>query len=468
MYSIQLTQKLASYLSATAYFDETRYTVYTDVPVSLIRRSAEAEKNLNLPQELEGSTLNWLVCDGDRIVLAIAREEADPQAQQILNQQLRGIRYLFLRRENDPLPSQMEYDVHILEPSEEYLRHLYHKIAAWLQEIRRREAKSLSAHRAKQQAYQPPKRGYILATVPVAELEPGNGKKLRKALIQKRLLRRDGTITEYGCFCGLVCRYTGGTVQLTVVKAALPKLRQALQWKNETGRRLSLEERRARLRAALPSGENNRLQQELRKLLDMPLERVFSGNSKRLWELDREFDKADEFITRSYCPVTPGPRPHTYRECLGFLHRIRAQLPPDDCLNNELREVKESVLRLLAAAFVTPDTPQSAPADNSSRKGLGDRLSQLSGSAAPSPVLTAQLSHYYYAAACMTGTGYPNWLYREKIRPHLDLQGYSDENFDLLCLLKHALKLSKSPDYTSRQKSTQLLYDLLVAPLCGS
>lgn len=373
-------EAFAAKLLKEPYFSDGTLTLYADVPVKCIRYTQPYHicgcNPCSDTERYAHVTLDFVVCNGDTVLLCICFDEHKLQHDTMFKTYLYGLDYV-------------RHDFLALEPAD--LEQLYTNVMDKLHFFT---------------AYKLTSVNYSL--VPV-ELRCG-----MQELQSKRFLCQDPMSIFYTRACGLFSRCSltpeGGVLREPLTSDAMSEtFFNALNWKPE----------------------ENYCTNDLRKLLDMPLEEFFSMRKDTLHFLQQNLTTVKRKLN------APEEREFaTYGDCLQLLQDIRKQCQEPDIDSRE-RDWLEYARNAILYAFCEIVSKWYIP------------LFQL-------PLL-----HYFTAAANLAGCYYPIWLYRSRIYPHLcnrPKDCFAVAEFANVCM-PHIM-FGKQPD------APFMLNELLTAPIC--
>lgn len=371
-------EAFAAKLLNEPYFKDGTLTLYADVPVKCIRYTQPFHISDCNPcsdkDRYAHVVIDFVVCHGDTVLLCICFDEGELQHDTMFKTYLYGLDYVrhpFLALERADLEQLYASVIENLHFFTDY--HLT---------------------------------GYRYSLVPV-EIPTD-----LQTLQSKRFLCEDTISIFYTRDCGLFAQCSlspeGSVLRKPLTSDSMSETcLSALNW--------------------VP--EENYCTNDLRNLLDMPLEEFFSMRKDSLYFLTQHIASAKQLLG------IPADREFTtYGDCLGLLAAIQNQLP--NCTGKE-RECVSDMQKAILSDF-----------------------SQIM-SEWYIPLFQLPLLHYFTAAANLAGCYYPIWLYRSRIYPHLC-------NRPKDCFAVSELVKVCMPHIMPNQQpaASFMLNELLLAPIC--
>lgn len=411
------------------------------------------------PLEGEG-TLDLLVCRGDRIVLGIA---CSWDSQLLFRDRMKGLSWVRLTDEEDGLPFDEDGGL----PSPGALFRLDELVSKMLSGGSERGG-GLMSYRRRQMGQEPGDAGgYTLPAMPLECLIPEAAETkeaLHNRLIRCRLLERNGALTPYGTSLGLFLEEGAEgidrlRVRLMSTAARKEMLKQALGYPVGRQKRTGLKERLSRLHHDLPAAEEWG-QAALEQLLNAPLEQLYRNHPGGLTRLKRTLSREE---LRSRGPVK------TYCDGLRLACMLRREFGDDYWEDSSRAAESRKLFQTMLLALSEPFLLQRAEPDRKShgkRISLAQRLEALPEDTwRRYPAFRMPLCQYYQAACSLTGSGYPQWLYNQKIRVLFAHDTRPETAFDLMTLVLHCHNLHGDETVDDWDETFPLLYDLLVDPI---
>lgn len=360
-------------------FKDGSLTLYADVPVKCIRYTQPFHISRSNPcsdrERYAHEVIDFVVCDADTILLCICFDEHELQHDTMFKTYLHGVDYV---------------RHHFLALERTDLEQLYAGIIDKLHFF-------TDYHLTGCQ--------YALVPVEVSDELP--------ALHSKRLLCEDAMSIFYTRDCGLFARCSltpeGGVNRTPLTSDMMSDTCfHALNW--------------------VP--EENYCTDDLRKLLDMPLEEFFNMRKDSQYFLKQYLAGAKRLLD---IPVEREIA--TYGDCLELLAAIQSQLPS---VTGKERESLSAMQKAILSSF-------------------SQVMSQWY-----IPIFQLPLLHYFTAAANLAGCYYPIWLYRSQIYPHLC-------NRPKDCFAVSELVKACAPHIMPTQQPAApfMLNELMLAPICA-
>lgn len=303
-----------------------------------------------------------------------------------------------------------------------------------------------------------PDSGFMLRALPAEEVSGETGGALRDHLIRERLLLADGSVSTYGRELGLLEQFgpddSGKGYRVTqhqadILKEALPPGRKALSGK------IPLKTRRNRLENGLPCDEKyaENMAESLLRLLKTPLDLLCGEDPQISAALDDELEYAQILLDR--CDRRPV---HSYGGALDIVRALYQGYRQSGQDRSEKTEQADIILTHLARLLVNPPAPPREQRAAGPRS-LRERLSSLEAKPGVKyPILSVPVAHYYYAAAILDQSNYPNWLCVNRFH----IRNENKYQIDMASMLKWYL--GEIPGYKTNDILTHL-YDLLVEPI---
>lgn len=299
--------------------------------------------------------------------------------------------------------------------------------------------------------------------------------KYRHFLEEKHLIRGNGSATGYGHACGMFrhwLRSSERSIYVTV-PYSIDKLKRAMLWHDDAGTDSSLEKRLARLNQGLPSNSSGQETAMLTDLLHTPLETLFQTHPGDGHHLNALLNQA-QFLSRESSISAFGDKEdiETYGDVLYAVKNLWEYTAHSDCRNAEAAGLCEQILAFLSFPLwsVPPadetDNQEPSPAPQACKaRSLQSQLKQLRSGVFDFSFAFMRLSHYFYAAACLTESEYPLWLYKTCVQPWLGL--YASGELSFAKAMQAAYDLSQSDDENKKADYFPLIYDILVEPVSG-
>lgn len=279
------------------------------------------------------------------------------------------------------------------------------------------------------------------------ELKRYGEEELRQLLTRRRLLSGDGASTLYGRDHGVFFQWFADafgrpTRTLMVAEGMADAVNDALfGHKKRHSDRAPLEERLNRLNRGLPASDvyGEQTAASLRQLLDTPLE-YFCGQDSALWHgLSIGAYRLGHVAEPDLCSISG----FTYRDALAIIHDLTKRClatplegrDPNDSANAYISASYDCITLLRELAdrlFASQKSHRQKGEPTGGVQSLETRLSALDKERSGGlPILRAQLSYYYHAAAVLDESDYPNWFYSlffHALRSGMHLEEYHLEH----------------------------------------
>lgn len=293
----------------------------------------------------------------------------------------------------------------------------------------------------------------------------------RRFLEKKHLIRSSGSVTGYGHACGMFRRIPAGgrrSVYVTVHQASV-RLKQAMLWRDEAEGDSALASRIARISRGLPSTSAMQQAEILRKLLQTPLEEFFQNYPDDGHRLNVLLSHA-QFLSRESDVSAFGDREDikTYGDVIYAVKNLWEYTAREDGRNSDAACTCEQLLACLSLPIWSQSTDDTWKKRLSEQNAAGARslqtqMSQLRSEVYDFSLGIMPLPHYFYAAACLTESEYPLWLYSTCVQPWITL--YSAEELCFARTMQVVYDLYQSDDELKAADVLPLLYDILVEPV---
>lgn len=401
------------------------YSLFADVPVQRLEKNHEPI--LTYFVDSESLTIDLLLCRGEEneVIFAAMFEQDERLAglAEVFEQDLCDLPYLFLPI--GPYPSPKEE----AELCEQLCGYAEHRLLC--PEIRS---------------------GFTLPALSLAcaegglrpELKQYGEEELRQLLIRRRLLSGNGGSTLYGRDHGVFFRWSADALgrpakTLMVAGGMAEAVNDALfrQEERHSGR-MPLEERLKRVNRGRPV-YSEQTAAALRQLLDTPLE-YFCGQDSALWHgLSIGAYRLGRVAKPDLCSLSG----FTYRDALAIIHGLTKRClatpledrDPYDSANAYISASYDCIMLLRELAdrlFESQKSHRQKREPTGGAQSLETRLSALDKERSGGlPILRAQLSYYYHAAAVLDESDYPNWFYSlffHALRSGMHLEEYHLEH----------------------------------------
>lgn len=296
---------------------------------------------------------------------------------------------------------------------------------------------------------------------------------IRRLLEEKHLIRSSGSVTGYGQACRVFRRIPAGgrrSVYVTVPQAS-DRLKQAMHWRDEAEGDASLSSRIARLSRGFPSTATRQQAEMLGKLLQTPLEVFFQNHPEDGHRLNALLSHA-QFLSQESDISAFGDREDitTYGDVIYAVKNLWEHTAHEDCRNSDAARTCDQLLACLSFPIwsqSTDDTWKKRLLDQntSEARSLQTQISQLRSEVYDFSFGIMPLSHYFYAAACLTKSEYPLWLYSACVLPWIAM--YSAEELCVARTMQVVYDLYQSDDEIKAADFFPLLYDIMVEPVSG-
>ena len=336
-------------------------------------------------------------------------------------------------------------------------------------------------------------RRFSLHTLPMENMTREMGEtidELRRRFIQSRLLFEDEAITPYGRVCGVLEQYetddSGKCFKtLAVAGAEVAHIKESLRWsRNVISGKPFLANRLNRLYHTMPSDDLYGMHQAtvLNQLLESRLEEICAEDLAALSELTDKLAIAGAMLKASGEKAAL-----TYADALRTVRDLYRKYQNESSADDALRSLGEEILVFLAKQLLGPSRELRKKEDAQSQS-LEERLLEIQArpgneARVPDdmtpeqywyrillkgcrskeyPILTAPLSHYFYAASVLDRSDYPIWFYHAYRLSGEDPRQGNRTSLYMAYMLKWAL--GEIPG-CEEERSVSLLYDLLVEPI---
>lgn len=447
MQMIDQVERLGDCLRSLSVFRSAvfrNYSIYTGVPVHCLR-----VKGSGIGQDFPNHVIDLLICRDNEAIQAVVFDGEYRDMESLFSTHLQGLPCEFLKSEEltddlaEKLCGEIEFRLRCDRSAPEhtgctlYAISLRFAIQAMNEEALTNKVKS----------------GY------------------RNLLEEKHLIHTDGKVSGYGHACGIFCRlltHSRHSGYFTVPRAA-EKLVNAFMWRDDSTADKSLQQRLSRLRQGLPGECADRDRVLLEQLLQTPLEKLFQHYPKDGQRLNALLNHA-QFLSRESGISAFGDKEdiETYGDVIYAVRNLWNHTANRDSSNGEATETCEQLLAYLsfplwsvpAGEEEVRQTQETCPAP-----GLRMQLEQLFQGVFDSTLAGMPLSHYFYAAACLTESEYPLWLYRACVQPWIGYYASGELNFAKA--MQVVYRLSESDDENEKVDYFPLLYDILVETVSG-
>lgn len=420
------------------------YRIYIGVPVHCI--SLDGSDN-TLTADYPNDAIDLLICRGTNAIIAVVFDIERTELEKLFSEQLRSLSYHFLKSEEmiddvasvfcEEIERQILCDSHDPVYTGCKLRPLVLASA-----VSRMENSAVSGHMQ------------------------GNAISFLK---KKHLVNSGGIVTNYGHACGLFQQYiaTGqGRTKYVTTLQSIPHLHCAMAWQDAVGSSKSLENRLSRLKQGLPVDTALQHKKTLASLLDTPLDKLFVHYEQDRQHLNILLSKAQFLSTFSKISAF-GDREEirTYGDVIYAVRNLWEYTAHGDCRNTEASQLCEDILAFLSFPLWSLPREDTSIHSPTKKKGLRDRLNRTTPNKLISSLVRLPLRHYFYAAASLTESEYPIWLYNTCVKPWLTLYNAGDSG--LVTAMGAVYKLSQSDDENEQSDYFPLMYDILVEPFTG-
>ncbi|MGN0113872.1 MAG: hypothetical protein ACI396_00940 [Acutalibacteraceae bacterium] len=264
----------------------------------------------------------------------------------------------------------------------------------------------------------------------------------------------NGLLTKYGIYSGVFFKYT--LTENGIQKAVMiePKKRDALfgdifcENLSENGK-LPLKTRLQYMNDALPS-DNNAVENavfELSQLLNAPLDEYFADYPEKRKRIDEDFARIAASMNRNEKYKWNYKPAQSYSDLLNAIVEIRNLIPYLEDSDEEIVFTIDCNRKALTD-IAMPLLPQKSNMQCNRRNTTKYAIASL------------PLGYYFAAAARLTKSGYPMWLYRTRIL------NSSRRNEVQNCCRSLSTELGKCLSYyDDKFELFWVLYDLLITPL---
>lgn len=463
------TQKFARTVSQHIFYDNNfnseNYKVYTQVPVKCISSIRNGIKKAAVYQTRNSDTdkkiIDIVFCVGKEIALCVLLNP-DMATTELFEGPLHGIT--------------------VISPSHSYCTDAF---AAY--------AKATLARYVSRSANKYVK--YKLEVYPVKSLMPKiDGESINSALMRAHIIDENFQITDFGSACGVMCCFSSGKSKNKAINQsfkvskngcdifAVNKYFRLAPLKNKE-RLLPLKDKLKRVELGIPCDEayGKILAEKIKSFLNKPLSDIMANEKAIYFQLRSDIEEAENLIRNN---VGDFPMPKsivTYGELMEFLYRLNKLIISEkyDCENLRLRfsDIVVSLGNFVYSGRHGCDFWRNGARHtdlNAKRKiSLKKQLDAIGGKDGSKDSVFSMISgHYCYAASLLTGSNYPNWLYRENV--------LKDPSFGLDSQYPPALKRSVAgvlsdarfiifqnidDKYEATDTLVELIFDLLVLPV---
>ena len=294
---------------------------------------------------------------------------------------------------------------------------------------------------------------------------------LQRVLHRKHLILADNSVSYYGKACGLFLRLQPkqGSWTLMCELNSTDRLKSALQWIGEPCFDKGLVQRLNRIHRGLPAeyAASCRSVSSLQALLDTPLEEFFRGHPQEGGKVNALLNHA-QFLSRDSSVTAFGEKEDiaTYGDVIYAVWNLREYTGTDESKHSEVISTCEEILWNLTEVLLEPVAKKAVPLCTEKRQNLLKRLAQVRNDNEKYPILSEPVSHYSYAGAVLSDSGFPAYLYSRVLGSYLQYYGLAGCNFRQA--LQFIRGLRDSDDETEAMDCPMLICDLLVDTVSGA
>lgn len=427
--------------------EEGLYSFYTSVPVNDIYRDDET---IAIDTPADGTAypvLDLLICQGNRILLAVIFGENDRRANSWFGHDgiLHGMHLVVLPSRTSPLAKLEEF---------------YQMIRPEIQMI-----ESIWALEAEYS-------NFTLDTSPLQEVIPQDapGK-----LQQCELLAADGTITPegsaYGLFQGVGEGFTSAYFLAEhAVRTFLNRVFEVPSLDSYGNRPVSLQTRLARINSGSP-GDDLLVQHivtDLQHLLAMPLEEYYRLSWKPPFPATTEYDALQKQISEAKHHLPASSQTSLQQmtiQTFGDVLHLVWNLYENTTLGTAPYFDVEDLCRGLLVSLCTPAVAHGFQQEGADPRSLAQRLHPVSDRLPLYKALDLPIRHYIYGACILQQSAYPDWIYRNELCGYMYNRPMQESDYTPLEFIRIAQGLCSFYDSSNLSEGFYLLYVLLVKPL---
>lgn len=437
-------------VSANSIWSNQDYSIYLGVPAHCL---TVKNSGVNCEQDFPHHVIDLLICRGKEAILAIVFDAEYRDMETLFSTHLQAVPHEFLKPE---------------ELTDDAAEDLCGDI-----EFRLRCDRS-----------DPLNTGCMLYSIRIQHAisrmnEPAITAKIqgkyRQFLEEKHLIRGGGSVTSYGHACGVFRHWLTSSARniYVTVPQAVDKLKRAMLWHDVSGTDGALAARIARLKQGFPSDPSEQESAILKKLLQTPLVVLFQNHPQDGQHLNALLNHA-QFLSRESRISAFGDREdiETYGDVVYAAKNLWEYTANSDCRNADAAETCEQILAFLSfPLWSLPPKDEEASEKQASEihlvkiQNLHAKLHPSDSAVFDLALAGIQLSHYFYAAACLAESEYPLWLYQTCVQPWLGL--YASGEICFAKAMQAVYNLSQSEDENEKADYFPLLYDILVEPVSG-
>lgn len=456
---------VSKYIFADSNFDSKNCTVYTHVPLTCINSIRDGIKRPAIYQNrysaMNNRKIDIVFCIKNEIALCVLFNP-DMATTKLLEGPLHGIPVV------NPSPSYSTND---------FANYAKSALTRYL-------SKSTSEHIK-----------YELDVYSINSIIPKiDGESINDTLMKTHIIDENSEITDFGNACGIMCCFSSGNSEHKTINQSFKASKNSckvfdlnkyfkfpsLKNRNQL---LPLKDKLKCIELGIPCNEayGQILTEKLKAFLNMPLREIMSTEKSMYFQLRNDIEKAEELIhdTVDNFPLTKTIV--TYGDLMDFLYRMN-KLTMSEKYNNSDLKLRFSNIIVSLGNFVYSDKQErifrrratSNTVSNGIRKvNLKKQLDAISDNGNWKNSVFSMISgHYCYAASLLTGSNYPNWLYRENL--------LKDPYFGLNCQYPQAPKRSvaevisdariaifenMNDEYEATDTYAEFVFALLVLPV---